>query len=157
VSDSSFFKNYIQLFIQGNHKHLLFNPYQVLLDNGQIQSVSLCPNSKKKPIKRCINNSIEALLEGEVSGYVEGFMFLMMPIPHAWNQNHDGTWVDYTVPDNRENSTYYGMVIPKEILFSVVTLPEWSMCTGVIQTLAMTKNKEVKKEAFQIFQKYCYI
>jgi len=157
VSDCSFFKNYIQLFLQENHRHSRFNPYQVLLDNGQVKPVSLCPDFKKKPIKRCINNSIEALLDGEVSGYVEGFMLWIMPIPHAWNQNYDGSWIDYTVPDNKENPTYYGMVIPKEILFSVVNLPEWPMCTGVIQTLAMTKNKEVKEEAFQVFQKYRYI
>jgi len=151
-----FQSDYFQYFLQENKNSLIFNPYQILHDNAQTKPVCLCPEERKKPIKRCINNSFEALLEKDIANYVEGFLFWLFPIPHAWNETYEGAWIDFTIPDN-QSSIYYGMVIPKEIVIIAATLEEWSLCTGVIQTLAMTRDIQAKKQVFSLFQQYGYI
>lgn len=105
-----------------------------------------------KPIKRCVNNSIEALVENKITGnkseYFEGFVVVHFPIIHAWNRIND-KWFDYTIRNANEYA-YFGVNIPASLIVLASIDRAWAMSTGVLQTVAFTRDRKLVESAKNI-------
>lgn len=96
--------------------------------------------------KKCINNSIDVILHRfPHAKYVEGIAINGFPFIHAWNA-FDTTWVDYTI-QTPDQCTYAGIEIPLDLAIMCAEDRTWTMACGVMQTLMMSRNAELKKEA----------
>lgn len=89
----------------------------------------------------CTNNSIE-VMHSENFAYMEGFVVVHIPLVHAWNRRPDGSWVDYTLWDASDHD-YFGVKIPRELVYMACTHEFWPHCTGVLQTMLRFSDKEL--------------
>jgi hypothetical protein len=110
------------------------------------QPGEVAPGDPLMPMKRCINNSIKALAVhnmqySEKSGYMEGFVFVYIPILHAWN-TVGGAWIDHTLWDARERE-YFGAPIPIPLLLVAAKDDAWTSCTGVLQTIMLSRDPDL--------------
>lgn len=86
-------------------------------------------------MKQCVNNALKMAVEEKLV-YVEGFVVAPIPIRHAWNQDLDGNWIDYTL-EEPEKWHYYGVPLPKEIVTRVAMTEYWEMGVGALEVMGI--------------------
>lgn len=105
-----------------------------VLENGRMmKSAPLHPGTPRGVMKMCYSNSLDRSINDGLP-YVEGYAYRpgLIPLPHAWNLNPDGTVSDCTW-DDPEECEYFGVGISLEYaLFMAVrtgtygVLDNWS-------------------------------
>lgn len=130
-----------QMFDRGRPK-APFNPWRLWMARAKEYSETFSPDEMSPP-KRCFNNSIEMCIKNGW-GYVEGFITIHgVPLTHAWNLDNQGRAFDTTLkPGDVQN--YTGMLIPSKLLFMAATHKRWMIAEGVIGTICMMNDQELK-------------
>jgi len=140
------FKTFIMAKLKGAQKGGAHRVYGWFVDAYQQKAVkSAKPKmAEETPFK----NAIRVARKNPNLRYAEGFILRGgSPDRHAWNEvKSDGRpWVDYTLPQNKTVS-YFGAVLPMDLVLAVVRHPAWKESSGsVMETLSALDDKEADK------------
>ena len=105
--------------------------------------------AKRSKIKRCFDNCSKLALRNKKLEYVEGFVHSLIPLEHAF-LIYNGKVVDPTLAiktgfDERYGIEYYGIIIPKNILFKLKQNKNKYLPMPYLYWEYLQKTKEILK------------
>jgi len=120
-------------------RKMLFYPFEWFIENYRTNIV--LPGSPIMSRRRCYNNSLEMMQDRYK--YVEGFIILRgVPLSHAWNEDREGNWIDFTIP-NVEEQIYFGTILPHLLVIEAASHKYWIISDGVLSTVSKFSDSEL--------------